>query len=120
MFHIGSIFHFRLSFDASCQIVADSGVPNFCDMCSVSIANNFPHPQKATDCGYHSSGELARSTHWFLRKIKQGSSLPLVEQWEQYVLANHPKFPPISNEQFFSGTWVLAALNKIGRLEVRF
>ena len=65
-------------------------------------------------CGYHSFGELARFVYCLLRKIKQGSSLPLVEQWEQYELANHSKFPPVADGEFLSETRVLAALNKIG------
>ena len=37
----------------------------------------------------------------------------LVEQWEPYVLANHSKFPAISDEEILSETRVLAALNKV-------
>ena len=85
-----------------------------CDMCSVSVANNFFHCQTASVYGYHSFGELARSIFCLLQKIKQVSSLPLVEQWDYYVLPNHSKFPPIANGEFLAGTWVLAALNKIG------
>ena len=83
-------------------------------MFSVSVANNFDHPQTASDFGYHSFGELARFVYCLLEKIKQGSSLSLMEEWEQYVLANHTKFPPIANGEFFSKTRVLAALKKIG------
>ena len=83
-------------------------------MYSVSVANNFVHPQTANDYGYLSFGELARFTYCLLENVKEGSSLPLVEQWEQYVLANHSKFPPVSNEEFLFGTRMLAALNKIG------
>ena len=64
--------------------------------------------------GYHTFGELARFIYCLLQKIKQGSSLPLVEQWDEYVLPNHSKFPPISDGEFLAGTRVLAALNKIG------
>ena len=42
------------------------------------------------------------------------SSLPLVEQGEQYVLANHSKVPPYVAEEFLSVMRVLAALKKIG------
>ena len=82
-------------------------------MCSVSVANNFVHPQSTSDYRYHSFGELAGFTYCFLQKIRQGSPLLLVKQWEQYELANHSKFPPISDEEFLSGARVLAALNKI-------
>ena len=81
---------------------------------SVSVANNFVLSQTVGDYGYHLFGELARFTYSHLQKFKQGSSLPLVEQWEQYVLANLSKFPPIADEEFLSGTRVRAALNKIG------
>ena len=83
-------------------------------MCSVSVANNFVHCQTAVDYGYHTFGELARFIYCLLQKIKQGCSLPLVEQWDDYVLPNHSKFPPIANGEFLAGTRVLAALNKIG------
>ena len=81
---------------------------------SVSVANNFIHRQTADDYGYHTFGELARFIYCLLQKIKQGSTLPLVEQWDEYVLPNHSKFPPISDGEFLAGTRVLAALNKIG------
>ena len=83
-------------------------------MCSVSVANNFVHCQTANDYGYHTFGELARFICCLLQKIKQGSSLPLVERWDDYVLPNHSKFPPIADGEFLAGTRVLAALNKIG------
>ena len=42
--------------------------------------------------------------------------MPIVEQWDEYVLANHSKFPPIAGGEFLflSGTLVLATLTKIG------
>ena len=83
-------------------------------MCSVSVANNFVHCQTASDYGYHTFGELARLIYCLLQKIKQGSSLPLVEQWKEYVLPNHSKYPPIADGEFLAGTRVSAALNKIG------
>ena len=83
-------------------------------MCSVSVANNFVHSQTASDYGYHTFVELARFIYCLLQKIKQGSSLPLVEQWEDYVFPNHSKFPRIADAEFKAGTRVLAALNKIG------
>ena len=84
------------------------------DTCSVSVANNLFPCQTAIDYGYHTFGELARFIYCLLQKIKQGSSLPLVEQWVDYVLPNHSKFPPIADGEFLAGTRVLAALNKIG------
>ena len=114
MFHIGSRFHYRLTSHTWRQLVGDSGFPNVCDMYSVSTANNSVHPQSASDHGDNSFGELARFTYCLLQKIKQGSSLPLVDQWEQYVQTNHSKFALIANKKFLSGTRVLAALNKFG------
>ena len=80
---------------------------------SVSVVNNFIHPQTASDYGYHAFGELARFIYCLLQKIKQGISSPLVEQLEKYVLAKHSKFPPIADGELLSRTRVLAALNKI-------
>ena len=68
----------------------------------------------SNDCGYHTFGELARFIYCLLQKIKQGSSLPRVEQWDDYMLPNHSKFPPNADGEFLAGTWVLAALSKIG------
>ena len=86
------------------------------DMCSVSVANNFVHCQTASDYGYHTFGEMARFIYCLLQKIKQGSSLPLVEQWDNYVLPNRSKFPPIADGEFLARTRVLAALKNIGSL----
>ena len=61
----------------------------------VSVANNFVHNSAAADQGYHVSGELARFVYCLLQKIKKSSSLPLVEQWEEYVFPNHSRFPAI-------------------------
>ena len=46
--------------------------------------------------------------------MKQGSSLPFVERWDEYVLTDHSKLPAIADGEFLSGTRVLAALSKIG------
>ena len=94
--------------------MGDSSGPNVCELCSVSIANNFVHPQTASDYGYHSFGEQASFAYGLLQKIKQVSLLPLVEQWEQYELPNNEKSPPIADGEFLSETRVLAALKKIG------
>ena len=108
MFYLSANFHWAW------HNVGDSGFWIVCDMCSVSVANNFEHCQTASDYGYHRFGELARFIYCLLQKIKQGSSLPLVEQWDDYVLPNHSKFPPIPDGEVLAGTRVLAALNKIG------
>ena len=49
-----------------------------------------------------------------LQKIKKASSLPLVEQWEEYVVVNHSRFVPIDDKNFLEGTRVMAALGKVG------
>ena len=81
---------------------------------SVSVVSNFIHPQTARDYGNHSFGEFARFIYCLLQKTKQGTSLPLVEQWDEDVLANHSKFPAFADGEFLSRRGILAALNKIG------
>ena len=81
---------------------------------SVSVAHKFVHCQTAVEYGYHTFGELVRFIYCLLQKIKQVSSLPLVEQWDDYVLPNHSKFAPIAHGKFLAGTRVLAAFKKIG------
>ena len=79
---------------------------------SVSVANNFVHSSTAADQGYHAFGELARFI--YCQKIKKASALHLVEQWEEYVVANHSRFPAIDDKNFLVGTRVMAALDKVG------
>ena len=81
---------------------------------SVSVANNFVQSSTAADQGYHAFGELARFVYCLLQKIKKASSLPLVEQWEEYMVANHSRFPAIDDKNFIVGTRVIAALGKVG------
>ena len=80
----------------------------------VSVGNNFVHSSTAADQGYHAFGELARFVYCLLKKIKKASSLPLVEQWEEYVVPNHSRFPAIDGEDFLARTPVMAALDKVG------
>ena len=44
----------------------------------------------------------------------KASSLPLVDQWEEYVLPNHSRFPAIDEKDFLANTRVVAALDKVG------
>ena len=81
---------------------------------SVSVAKNFIHSPTAADQGYHAFGELARFIYCLLQKIKKASSLPPVEQWEEYVVPNHSRFPAIDDKNFLEGTRVMAALGKDG------
>ena len=80
----------------------------------VSAANYFVHSSTAADQGYHAFGELARFVYCLLQKIEKASSLPLVEQWEEYVVPNHSRFPAIDEKDFLAGTRVVAALGKVG------
>ena len=113
-FHIGSMFRFFARIHLSRHNTGDDRFWIVHDMFPVSIANNFVHCQTASDYGYHTLGELARFIYCLLQKIKQGSSLPLVEQWDDFVLPNHSKFAPIADGEFLARTRVLAALNKTG------
>ena len=81
---------------------------------SISVANTFVHSSVAADQGYHAFKELARSVYCLLQKIKKAFSLPLVEQWEEYVFPNHSQFPAIDDKDFLAGTRVLAALDEVG------
>ena len=81
---------------------------------SVSVAKNFLHSSTAADQGYHAFGELARFIYCLLQKIKKASILPLVEQWEEYVVPNHSRFPAIDDKNFLVSTRVMAALGKVG------
>ena len=107
------MFCILANFYSAWHSVGDSGFRVVYDMCSVSVAINFVHCQTASDYGYHTFNEMARLIYCLLQKIKQGSSLPLVEQLDDNVLPNHSKFPPIAVGEFLPGTRVLAALNKI-------
>ena len=80
----------------------------------VSVANNFIHSPTAADQGYHAFGELARFIYCLLQKIKKAATLPLIEQWEDYVVPNHSRFAPIDGKNFLEGTRVMAALGKVG------
>ena len=81
---------------------------------SVSVANNFVHSSTAAYQGYHAFAELARFIYCLLQKIKKASALPLVEQWEEYVVPNHSRFPAIDDKDFLVGIRVMAALGKVG------
>ena len=86
---------------------------------SVSVAGNFAHSSNAADQGYHAFGELARFVYCLLQKIKKISSLPLVEQWEEFVLPNHSRFPATHEQDFLSGACLMAALDKVRSQYVR-
>ena len=81
---------------------------------SVSVANNFVHSSTAADRVHHAFGELARFVYCLLQEIEKSSSLPLVEQWEEYFEPNRSLSPAIDEKDFLSGTGVMAALDNVG------
>ena len=87
---------------------------NVCDIWSVSVANNFVHPQSSADYGYYAFGEVAHFVYCFLQKTKPRSFLPLDEPWEEYMAPNHSKFAAIEEDSFLASTRVLSALEKVG------
>ena len=80
---------------------------------SVSVSNDCVHLSTAADHGYDSFAEMARIIHCLLQKMKMASSLPLVEQWEEFVTRNHLRFPAIDEKDFLSGTSVMVAVDKV-------
>ena len=103
---VGSAFFFLIEFHASRQTVGGSG---FVSLSVIYGSLSFTPRLRAT-----TGVDLARFIYCLLQKIKQGSPLPLLEQFDQYVLANHSMFSPIADEEFMSGTRVVVVLNKIG------
>ena len=87
---------------------------------SVSVAYIFVHSSTAADQGYHAFGEMAHFVYCLLKKIMRASSLPLVEQWEEYVVPNHSRFPAVDEKDFLSGTHVMAAVGKVQNQHVAF
>ena len=115
LLHGDSTFCFRVgNVDGSGTLVGAINVALSITHVSVSVANNFVHSSTAADQGYHAFGELARFMYCLLQKIKKASALPLVEQWEEYVVPNHSRFPAIDDKNFLVGTRVMAALGKVG------
>ena len=49
-----------------------------------------------------------------LQKFKKASSLPRVEQRQEYIVPNHSRFPAIDDKNFLVGTRVMVALGKVG------
>ena len=95
---------FLIDFYASQQNVGDSGsVAMSIIYVPGSVANNFVHLSTAVGHGYHLFGELARFNFSLLQKIKKASSLPLVEQCEDYVNPNDSRFHAIDETDFFLG-----------------
>ena len=72
-----------------------------------------PPLQKIKDTTPLARLELARFVYCLLKKNKKTSSLPLVEQCEEYVVPNRSRFPAIDEKDFVAGTRVMAALGKV-------
>ena len=62
---------------------------------------------------------MAHFVYCLLQKFKKASSLPLVEQWEEYVFPNRSRSPAIDEKDFLSGTRMRAALGKVGSQYLR-
>ena len=45
--------------------------------------------------------------------------MPLVEQWEEYVVPKRSPWPAIDEKDFLSGTRVMAPLDKVGSQYLR-
>ena len=86
---------------------------------SVSVAYSFVDCSTVADQRYNAFGELVRFVYCLLQKIKKASSLPLVEQWEEYVVSNHSQLSAIDEKDVLSGTHVMAALDKNDRQYLR-
>ena len=65
------------------------------------------------DYGYRAYGERSHFVYCLLQKIKASGSLPVIEQWESYMLPNHSSFAASGEEHFLVGTHVHAALEKM-------
>ena len=65
--------------------------------------------------GYRAYGELSHFVYCILQKIKKIGSLPLVENWEDFMLPNHSSIAGIDEEHFLVGTRIHAAPEKISR-----
>ena len=103
----------RFIYQSRAWVVVISVALSMIHVC-VSVANNFVHSSTAADQGYHALGELAQFVYCLLQKTTKASSLPPVEQWEEYVVPNHSRFPAIDEKDFLAGTRVMAALGKVG------
>ena len=85
----------------------------------VSVAKVFIQSSTAADQGYHAFGELAPFVYCLLPKSKHASSLPIVKQWEEYLVPNHSRFPATDEKGFLAGTRVMVALEIVGKHYLR-
>ena len=85
---------------------------HICDKCSVSVANNFVHPQSTAVYQDYAFVEVTHFVYCLLQKTKKTSVLPLVELWEEPLPPNSSKIAAIDEEHFFAGIQLLVALEK--------
>ena len=87
---------------------------SFHSACVVLVAHNITELNSGrADYGYLTFGELSRFVYCLLQKVKLSSDLPVIENWEAYMLPNHSCFGAINEEHFLEGTRPLASLEKI-------
>ena len=83
-------------------------------VCVVLVAHNFTELDSGrADYGYLAFGELSRFVYCLLQKVKLSSDLPVIEQWEAYMLPNHSCVGAIAEEHFLEGTRLLSSLERI-------
>ena len=81
----------------------------------VSHAHVFTADQSSgCDYGYQAYRELTGFTNCLLQKIKAAQTLPLIVKWENFILPNHSRFPPIEEKQFLAGSQIAVALEEVG------
>ena len=71
-------------------------------------------PSSMCDHGHRAFSEVVRFTYCRLQKTRSAQSLPLVEKWEDFMLLNHSRFPPIEEKKLLAGSRIASALEKVG------
>ena len=86
----------------------------------VSDGHNFVQQATAnSDYGFRAYGELVRFVYCLLKKIQKPDVLPLVEQWDRYMLPNHSGFESLEFEHFISGTTLMDSLERLSSIYIR-
>ena len=85
-----------------------------CLLSAVLVAHNFTELNSGrADYGCLAFGELSRFVYCLLQKVKLSSDLPVIENWEAYMLPNYSCYGAIAEEHFLEGTRLLSSLEKI-------
>ena len=80
----------------------------------VLVPHNFTELDSGrADYGCLAFGNLFRFVYCLLQKVKRSSDLPVIENWEAYMLPNHSRFGAIEEENFPEVTRLLSFLEKI-------